>query len=87
MLKTVSQKQPFDFHSFRTLSDIKSDNIKSNLLEHFKNIKDPRIDRKKQHYWQDILSLVVIGIICGADSWNGIEEFGNAKKKISYLNF
>lgn len=46
MLKTVSQKQLFDFQSFRTLSDIKSDNMKSNLLEHFKNIKDPRIDRK-----------------------------------------
>lgn len=81
MLKTVSQKQLFDFQSFRTLSDIKSDNMKSNLLEHFKNIKDPRIDRKKQHYLQDILSLVVIGIICGADSWNAIEEFGNAKKE------
>ena len=55
--------------------------MKSNLLEHFKNIKDPRIDRKKQHYLQDILSLVVIGIICGADSWDSIEEFGNAKKE------
>ncbi len=55
--------------------------MKSNLLEHFKNIKDPRIDRKKQHYLQDILSLVVIGIICGADSWDAIEEFGNSKKE------
>ena len=55
--------------------------MKSNLLEHFRNIKDPRIDRKKQHYLQDILSLVVIGIICGADSWDAIEEFGNAKKE------
>jgi len=51
--------------------------MKSNLLEHFKNIKDPKKKKKKQHYLQDILSLVVIGIICGADSWDAIEEFEN----------
>jgi predicted transposase YbfD/YdcC len=54
--------------------------MKSNLHTHFKCIKDPRIDRKKLHSLQDILSLVVIGIICGADSWDAIEEFGKTKK-------
>jgi DDE_Tnp_1-associated len=53
--------------------------MKSNLYTYFKNIKDPRINRKKQHYLTDIISLVVIGIISGADSWDSIEEFGNAK--------
>ena len=55
--------------------------MKSNLHTHFKSLKDPRIDRNKQHLLQDILSLVVIGIICGADSWDAIEEFGKAKKE------
>jgi predicted transposase YbfD/YdcC len=55
--------------------------MKSNLHLHFKSLKDPRIDRKKLHSLQDIISLVVIGIICGADSWDAIEEFGNAKKE------
>ncbi len=55
--------------------------MKSNLHTHFKCIKDPRIDRKKLHSLHDILSLVVIGIICGADSWDAIEEFGKAKKE------
>ncbi len=55
--------------------------MKSNLHTHFKCLKDPRIDRKKLHSLQDIISLVVIGIICGADSWDAIEEFGKAKKE------
>jgi predicted transposase YbfD/YdcC len=54
--------------------------MKSNLYTYFKNIKDPRINRKKQHYLTDIISLAVIAIISGADSWDSIEEFGNAKK-------
>lgn len=55
--------------------------MKSNLYTHFKCLKDPRININKQHSLQDILSLVVIGIICGADSWDAIEEFGKAKKE------
>lgn len=57
--------------------------MKSNLHTHFKCLKYPRIDRKKLHSLHDIISLVVIGIICGADSWDAIEEFGKAKKEFS----
>jgi predicted transposase YbfD/YdcC len=53
--------------------------MKSNLHTHFKSLKDHRIDRKKLHCLHDIVSLVVIGIICSADSWESIEEFGKAK--------
>jgi predicted transposase YbfD/YdcC len=53
--------------------------MKSNLYTYFKHIKDPRINRKKQHYLSDIIALTVIGIISGADSWDTIEDFGNAK--------
>ena len=70
-----------DLFSFELCRIKKSDKMKSNLHTHFKCLKDPRIDRKKQHSLQDILSLVVIGIICGADSWDAIEEFGKAKKE------
>jgi hypothetical protein len=40
------------------------------ITANFKNIKDPRINRKKQHYLTDSISLAVIGIISGADSWD-----------------
>jgi predicted transposase YbfD/YdcC len=55
--------------------------MKSNLFNHFKSIKDHRINRKKLHSLHDIINLVVIGIICSADSWESIEEFGKAKKE------
>ena len=70
-----------DLISFELCQIKKSDKMKSNLYTHFKCLKDPRINRNKQHSLQDILSLVVIGIICGADSWDAIEEFGKAKKE------
>ena len=53
--------------------------MKSNLYTHFKSLKDHRKGRKKLHSLHDILSIVVIGIICSADSWDAIEEFGKAK--------
>ena len=54
---------------------------KSSLLDHLKTIPDPRIDRQKRHKLEDILSIAVCAIICGADDWVSIEEFGNAKLK------
>jgi predicted transposase YbfD/YdcC len=63
--------------------------MKNNLHAHFKCLKDHRKDRKKLHSLHDIVSLVVIGIICGADSWDSIEEFGKAKKEFlaTFLTF
>ncbi len=57
-----------DLFSFELCRNKKYDKMKSNLHTHFKCLKDPRIDRKKLHSLHDIISLVVIGIICGADS-------------------
>jgi len=45
----------------------------------FKEIPDPRMERKKLHSLSDILSLTIIAVICGAESWISIEDFGNAK--------
>lgn len=52
---------------------------KRSLLEHLKSIPDPRIDRQKRHKLEDILAIAVCAIICGADDWVSIEEFGKAK--------
>ena len=53
---------------------------KTNLHEYFGKIKDPRINRKKKHLLIDIIVLSVIAVICGAESWDSIEEFGNSRK-------
>ena len=51
----------------------------TSLRDHFAPLKDPRIDRTKHHHLLDILVIAVCAVICGADSWVEIEEFGNAK--------
>lgn len=49
--------------------------------KHFAELEDPRIDRAKHHQLLDIIIIAACGVICGADSWVDIEEFGNAKKE------
>lgn len=49
------------------------------IVEHFKNIEDPRIDRGKLHNLMDIIAIAICAVICGADTWEDIELFGEAK--------
>jgi hypothetical protein len=51
------------------------------ILQHFSSIEDPRIDRQKKHKLQDIFFISLCAMICGADNWVAIEEFGEAKEK------
>src|SRR3989442_15821125 len=46
----------------------------------FAQVEDPRIERTKRHRLRDIIIIAVCGVICGADGWVGIEEFGKAKE-------
>ncbi|MDF3055539.1 MAG: transposase family protein [Gammaproteobacteria bacterium] len=48
------------------------------FLNYFDEVKDPRIDRSKKHLLSDILVISVLSFICGAETWNDIEDFGNA---------
>ena len=46
----------------------------------FAQVEDPRIERTKRHRLRDIIIIAICGVICGADGWVGIEEFGKAKE-------
>lgn len=50
------------------------------LEELFAEVEDPRIERTKRHRLRDIILLAICGVICGADGWVEIEEFGKAKE-------
>jgi len=50
-----------------------------NLISLFGEISDPRIDRKKLHRLGDILVISILAVICGAESWIDIEDFGSAR--------
>src|SRR5690606_38616624 len=39
--------------------------------------------RNKKHSLTDVIILSILAVICGAESWNSIEEFG--KTKIDFL--
>lgn len=46
----------------------------------FAQVEDPRMERTRLHRLQDIIILAICGVLCGADSWVEIEEFGKAKE-------
>ena len=45
----------------------------------FAQVEDPRMERTKLHRLRDIIILAICGVICGAEGWVDIEEFGKAK--------
>lgn len=50
------------------------------IIHHFSSIKDPRVNRQKKHQLQDIFFISICAVICGADNWVAIEQFGLAKE-------
>lgn len=50
------------------------------IVSCFDLIPDPRMNRKKLHKLTDIITIAILGVICGADSWTAIESFGKAKE-------
>jgi predicted transposase YbfD/YdcC len=52
---------------------------KISLVEHFKEITDPRVDRTKAHELTDILVIALCTLLCGGETFNDMEDFGNAK--------
>ena len=51
-----------------------------NPLHYFSEMKDPRIDRTKVHLLEDIIVIAILSVLCGAETWDEMEEFGKAKE-------
>ena len=49
------------------------------IEEHFSKVNDPRRDRTKDHKLIDIIAIAICAVICGAEGWVDIENFGNSK--------
>src|SRR5215211_4598442 len=49
------------------------------IEEHFSKVSDPRVDRTKEHKLIDIIVIAICAVICGAEGWTDIENFGNSK--------
>jgi hypothetical protein len=49
------------------------------IEEHFGKVTDPRVERTKEHKLIDIIAIAICAVICGAEGWTDIENFGNRK--------
>ena len=47
-----------------------------NIQECFSTLTDPRVDRGKRHQLMDILIIAISAVICEADTWEDMAEFG-----------
>ena len=52
----------------------------NSILEHFAELPDPRVERTRRHRLQDIVTIAICAVICGAEGWTDMELFGKAKE-------
>lgn len=50
------------------------------FARYFADLPDPRVNRTKKHALSDILGVTLCAVICGADSFEEIERFGDARE-------
>jgi DDE_Tnp_1-associated len=58
-----------------------NDHPKLSLVEHLKDIPDPRVARTKDHDLIDVLVIAVCTLLCAGETFNDMEEFGLAKQE------
>ncbi|GHT12695.1 hypothetical protein FACS189432_05620 [Bacteroidia bacterium] len=49
-------------------------------ISYFTDLTDPRVDRTKAHLMEDIIFITIVAVICGAETWNDIENYGKSKE-------
>ena len=42
---------------------------------------DPRLERQKKHLLPNIFFITLCAVICGADDWATVEEFGKSNEE------
>ena len=52
-----------------------------NPLQYFSELKDPRVERTREHLLEEILFVAIAAILSGANGWNEIENYGKAKRE------
>jgi predicted transposase YbfD/YdcC len=51
------------------------------LVDRFKTLEDPRVNRTKEHELVDIMVIAVCTLLCGGGSFNDMADFGHAKRE------
>ena len=50
----------------------------NSISDFFSDLTEPR-ESNKRHKLIDVITIALCAVICGADTWEEIEEFGHAK--------
>lgn len=54
--------------------------LRRSVMQHFQQIKDPRVDRTKRHSLMAIITIAIFAVLAGADGFVAIETYGKAKQ-------
>jgi len=52
-----------------------------NPLKYFSELRDPRIERNREHLLEEILLIAIAAVLSGAESWNDIADYGEDKRE------
>jgi len=53
----------------------------TSILAYFAELDDPRIEKNQKHPLINVITIAIVGVICGADTWVDIERYGKAKQE------
>jgi hypothetical protein len=51
-----------------------------NPLKYFAELKDPRVERTREHLLEEILLITIAAVLSATGSWNETEGYGKAKR-------
>lgn len=52
----------------------------NSFIDYFSSLPDPRVERTREHLLIDIIFITIAAVICGAETWNDIENYGKSKE-------
>ena len=50
-------------------------------LKYFADLRDPRVERTREHLLEEILLIAIAAILSGANGWNEIEDYARCKRE------
>jgi predicted transposase YbfD/YdcC len=50
------------------------------MAQHFASLTDPRVERTREHELLDIVTIAICAVICSAETWVDLEEYGKSKE-------
>jgi DDE_Tnp_1-associated len=52
-----------------------------NPLKYFAELRDPGIERNREHLLEEILLIAIAAVLSAAESWNDLADYGKSKRE------